>query len=255
MKIVAIIQARMGSSRLPGKTLKLIKERPMLDFTVRRLMKSTKLHQIIVATSTNKLDDQIADFCKTSDITIFRGSENDLLDRYYQCAKLVETDIIVRITGDCPLIDYKIVDQTIDYFLTHDYDQVYNTWFSHSYPSGFDVQVVSFKSMKRYWKTEMDMMIREHSVSGMIKLKSYKIGKFCNLEKSYVSQLQFNYNLLHLSVDTIDDFKLIKKIIENLKEDFLFTDVIDYLNTNPILALSNTDDILKQKILKIKNIN
>ena len=119
MKIVAIVQARMGSTRLPGKTLKLIQEKPILQILVERLMKATRLDKIIIATTNNPLDKQIVTFCKHNKLNFFCGSEDDVLDRYYKCAKLNSAKNIVRVTSDCPLIDPLVVDKTIDlYFKT-----------------------------------------------------------------------------------------------------------------------------------------
>ena len=109
--IGAIIQARMGSSRLPGKVLKNVDGMTLLEYQISRIKKSKNINKIIVATTINNIDDEIADFCKNRDISYFRGSENDVLSRYYDCAKLNKIETIVRITADCPLIDPIIIDK------------------------------------------------------------------------------------------------------------------------------------------------
>src|SRR3989338_126496 len=124
LKIVAIIQARMGSLRMPGKVLKPILGKPMLWHVVERVKRAKLINQVVVATSTNPEDKKIADFCKKNNIEVFRGSQNDVLDRYYQCAKKYHAKFIVRITADCPLIDSQLIDKLIRKFFKGRYDYI-----------------------------------------------------------------------------------------------------------------------------------
>lgn len=237
MKIVAIIQARMGSTRLPGKIMKKIKDKEILGYVISRVKKSKQIDQVVVATTDKQKDDIIVNYCKNNSTDCFRGSEDDVLDRYYQCAKKYNADIIVRITSDCPLIDWKIADKCINYFIDYitrvgEYDYLVNTWFPNSYPSGFDIQITTFKMLEEYWNFEKNIKIREHSFSGMLKYpEKYKGIQFTDLQDNHLIKN-------HLSVDTRDDFELIKKIIkyhiENNKEDFEYKDIMKYIELNKL---------------------
>lgn len=229
--ILAIIQARMGSTRLPHKVLKTINCLPLLQYTVHRLSKSKRIDKLVVATSTNPENDQIEQFCITHNIVCFRGSEDDVLDRYYQCARKYLANTIVRITADCPLIDSNIVDDTIDYFFSNKFNLVINTWFHNSFPSGFDVEVFSMYALYTEWMNQTDIAKREH-VMNTLSNPRFHAGKFTNLSPKYIDSLNFNINLLHLSVDTPADFALVKRIITHLGPDSRFVDVMNFLNNN-----------------------
>lgn len=220
MLIVAIIQARMGSKRLPGKMFKFIKNKPLLWYTINRTKKSSLIDQVIIATSVNKENDIIEQFCKENDIKCFRGSEDDVLDRYYQCAKQINADIIVRITGDCPLIDPNVVDNCINFYKTHDHNYIKNTWFDNSYPSGFDVEIFNFKTLEHHWKTETNVNNREHVL-------------YSHPNKYNYSDIDIKINNIQLSVDNQKDFNLIKNILDHFNDiDFTFYDVMKYLDNN-----------------------
>jgi len=122
MKIVLITQARMGSTRLPGKVLKKAGDRSMLEIHLQRVMRSRKIHECILATTVEENDTVIADFGKSFGIKVFRGSEKDVLDRYYQAARFAEADIVVRVTSDCPLIDPELIDEVVQAHLDHKKD-------------------------------------------------------------------------------------------------------------------------------------
>ena len=143
MKIAAIVQARMGSSRLPGKVLEDIAGKPMLWHLVNRLQKSKLLNGIIIATTTNDIDQPILDLAASIGVDSFAGDEKDVLDRYYQAAIKFGVDIICRITADCPLIDPQIVDQVIQHFLKEKVDLA----FASLYPDGFDTEVIAFSAL------------------------------------------------------------------------------------------------------------
>ena len=125
-KIYAIIQARMSSSRLPGKVLKKIKQKPMLHYVIKQVKASKMVDEIIIVTTTEKEDKPIVDFCLKNKIKCFRGSKLDLLDRYYNCAKKYNCDPIVRVTSDCPIVDPEVIDLTISEFLKKKYDYISN---------------------------------------------------------------------------------------------------------------------------------
>ena len=159
--IVAIIQARMGSTRLPGKVLACIASQPMLWHVVNRTRRAKLLDEVVVATSTDASDVPVVLFCEQEKIPCFRGSQDDVLDRYYQAAKGYQASVVVRITADCPLIDPEVVDEVIDVYLKGDYDYVTNTA-PPTFPDGLDTEVFSFQALERAWHEAKRQSEREH---------------------------------------------------------------------------------------------
>ncbi len=141
---LAIIQARMGSKRLPGKVLMNIGQKPMLQRVIERVKRAKLIDKVIVATSNKGKDDQIKKFCSKLNTECFRGSEEDVLARFYEAAKAQKADVVVRITADCPFVDPEIIDQIIEIHLKNKNDYTANNTES-SYPRGTDVEVFNFK--------------------------------------------------------------------------------------------------------------
>jgi spore coat polysaccharide biosynthesis protein SpsF len=160
-RIVASIEARMGSSRLPGKVLADIGGRPALTRLLDRLRQTTTLHDIVLATSVQPADDILEDWAKTNDVFIHRGSEADVLRRVLEAHLAVESDVIVEITGDCVFIDPELVDMVVSTFLHNDCDVVTNAW-RRSYPDGMDVQVFRRSALEEVDATIDDPAVREH---------------------------------------------------------------------------------------------
>ena len=203
--IVGIIQARMSSSRLPGKTLRPIRGVPILLMMIDRAKKSEMIDELMIATSTDKTDDVITLFCKRWSIGCFRGNLNDVLDRYYQCAMkgvYYIPDHIVRLTSDCPLIDPRIIDETINYHLNGDYDFTYNSGF----PDGLDVEVMTFDTLRKGWGEAKAEDEREH-VTLYFKRHSelFRIGRYEN---------PIDLSKIKVSIDTEEDFERISRIID-----------------------------------------
>jgi spore coat polysaccharide biosynthesis protein SpsF len=239
MKIVASIQARLGSSRLPGKVLKDINGKPMLLRHIERLRRSRLLDDVVVATSVNPLDDKIEEFCINNDIKFFRGSEDDVLDRISSLLELADIDIHVECFGDSPLTDPHIVDEVIGYYLKHEYeiDFVSNSLVT-SYPPGQEVLVYRAESLIKANKIiEKDDPLREH-VS--IHLTQYpEKYRLKNLEApSY-----YNYPEIYLEVDTEEDFELINVIFKYFDdkqlEHFSLSEIIEFLSQNNNLIKIN----------------
>ena len=202
--IGCIIQARMGSSRLPGKIMKKINgDIPMLKFQLDQLEFSKNIDQIIIATTTLEPDNLIVDFCKKNNLECFRGESKDVLDRYYKCAKKFNFPIIVRITSDNPLIDPTIVDHVISRFIDSDYDYM-STEVKKS-PLGFAVEVFTFKSIKKAWEEAKLPSEHEHVTPYF----------YNNPDKFKIESVSQEKDLSHIrcTVDTEYDFKLIEKII------------------------------------------
>ena len=205
--IGCIIQARMGSSRLPGKVLmKSGNGMPLLYHVINQLRHCSKVKNLVIATTTNQEDDEIEKFADNNSVNVFRGSEKDVLDRYFQCAKKYSFSTIVRITSDCPLIDPQIVDKVIERFFSGNYDYATNTLI-RTFPMGTDVEVFSFSALERTWKNAQLPSEREHVTPHLRNKGNFKT---INVENDT------NISNLRLTVDRIEDFELINEILNNL---------------------------------------
>jgi len=236
-----IIQARMGSTRLPGKVMLEILGKPVLWHVINRVSRAKLISGVIVATTTKKEDDVIADFCKKNGIPVYRGSEDDVLDRYYQCAKQYNIRDIVRITADCPLHDPNIIDLVIKEYLKGGYDYVSNT-IQYTFPEGVDVEVFSFKVLEEAWRHAKLPSEREHVTTYILKNEKFKKKNVTASKK---------YPLYHLSLDRPEDYIFITKIYEGIgKEMFYLEDVIRYLEEHPDLIKINQHVKINEGYLK-----
>jgi glutamate-1-semialdehyde 2,1-aminomutase/spore coat polysaccharide biosynthesis protein SpsF len=220
--IVAIVQARMSSTRLPGKVLADVAGHPMLWHVVRRLSRSRLLNRVVVATSVGPADDAIAGFCKQQDIACFRGSESDVLDRYYQAARAFSADVVVRITADCPLIDPAIVDKVIQRFLEGGYDYVANV-LRYTYPDGLDTEVFSFAALEQAWREATKDSEREHVVP-YLRGKNFRVANVDNDEPSPPN--------LRWTVDEPADLEFVRRVFTALGNDETFgmKEVLNFLS-------------------------
>jgi glutamate-1-semialdehyde aminotransferase/spore coat polysaccharide biosynthesis protein SpsF (cytidylyltransferase family) len=211
-RVLAIIQARYNSTRFPGKVVKKINNKTVLEILIKRLSRSEHISKIIVACSKNKKDLAILNICKKLGINYFAGSEDDVLDRFYKAAKKYKSENIVRITGDCPLIDPEIVDDVISNFFSNNADYASNTN-PPTFPDGFDVEVFKFSALKEAYIKARQLTEREHVTPFIINNK--KLKKF-NL-KSLT-----DYSLLRLTLDEKEDFILVAKIVKYFKSNLNF---------------------------------
>ena len=240
-KLDIIIQARTGSTRLPNKIFKEICGKPILKHVIDRLKKCKNVNKIIIATTTNKNDNLIEDFCVKNKIYYYRGDENDVLDRYYKTAKYFKSINIMRITSDCPLIDSSIVDDMIEYFFKNNkkfLDMDYSNKESGAkggFPDGTNSYIFKFDDLEDAWLNSHSQHDREHVCPYMIrKYKDYNKFKVI-LKKKYNN---INFIKLHLSVDTLEDFNLVNQIYQHLfykNDNFSIHDVLDFLNKNSYL--------------------
>jgi spore coat polysaccharide biosynthesis protein SpsF len=159
--ILVILQARVSSSRLPGKVLKSILGRPMLARQIERVLQSRRIDQLVIATSTDPSDDDLENLCWQMNVSCFRGSLNDVLDRFYQAAKKWQPQHVVRLTGDCPLIDPEIIDAAVDFYLAGGYDYAANA-IQPTFPDGLDVEIFRFSILESAWKESILPSQREH---------------------------------------------------------------------------------------------
>ena len=234
---IAIIQARMQSTRLPGKVLMKINGQYLLKYMVNRVNKSSLINKVVIATSTNKQDDKIANFCIDNNILFFRGSENDVLDRYYNAAKLFNAETVIRLTADCPLIDPYIIDDTISLFESSKVDYAANTVppETKKYPDGSDVEVFSFNALNRAWSETKDKKDREH-----VTFYFWKRNKnFTNVTLGN----KYDWGKYRITIDYIEDFHLVEKIITKLNEEKKFgttKEIIEILEHNPKIFKLNS---------------
>lgn len=238
-----IIQARMGSSRLPGKVLmKTDEEKPLLFYVIKQLQSSKKIEKLIVATTDKPEDDVIEDYVKKLDIECFRGSEKDVLDRYFQCAKKFSLSTIIRITADCPLIDYSIVDNVIEKHFLEKSDYTTNTLI-RTFPDGTDVEVFSYYVLEKAWKHASLPSEREHVTPFM---RNEKMNlKLSNLESPV------NLRDIRITVDQEEDYELIKKIILKIKKrPILLEDILELFENEPSLKEINQDIIPNEGMIK-----
>lgn len=237
MKILAIVQARMGSNRLPGKVIKPILGKPMILYTLDRLKKSRYINEIVLATSTNDREDPLVQVVSQKGYSIFRGEEDNVLKRYVDTYKEYGSDIIVRITGDCPLIDSHIVDNVISYYLINDYDYV-RLDVPDTFIRGFDVEVFSSEALvKAYGEVSKigEDRYKEHVTLYMYKNKDkFKIG-YVKGDKLYSKDYR-------LCVDTEEDFEVVKRIYEYFKDEYVGArNVVQFLDRNIELVKVNMD--------------
>jgi spore coat polysaccharide biosynthesis protein SpsF (cytidylyltransferase family) len=223
--IGCIVQARLGSSRLPGKVLMDILGKPMLQLMLERISAAKKIDKVIVATTVEESDTLIYEFCKEYGYECYRGSEEDVLDRFYQAAKQSKFDLVLRVTADCPLIDPEIIDLVVDKYHENPLGYVSNIQ-PRSFPDGLDIELLTFKELERAWKTHNDKFTREHVTSYILKDK-VKVGSVIN---------KIDLKELRWTVDYPEDFKFVKKIFEELyykKKIFNMDDIINLLKKNP----------------------
>jgi len=230
--IGCIVQARMGSTRLPGKVMELLDdENPSLFYTINQLKRASKLDKIIIATTQLSEDNIIEKISINNEIECFRGESNNVLDRFYKCAKKFRLDVIVRITADCPLIDPNIVDSVIKIFNSGKYDYVHNI-FPRTFPDGLDTEVFTFNALENAWKNAILPSEKEHVTPYFRNHKEkFRIKNIINKK---------NLSSHRWTLDYKEDLDLIKKIIQKIKHrPILMNDILSLLNNEPELIEIN----------------
>lgn len=254
-KTVAIIQARMGSYRLPGKVLQHIAGQPMLWHIVQRARQAMRVDQVVVATSTARADDPIEEYCLAHEFICFRGSETDVLDRYYQTAIFTNAEVVVRLTADCPLHDPRVIDQVVSAFAQGKFDYVSNVA-PPTYPDGLDTEVFTFATLKETWlhaslaseREHVTPYIREHSAENLENLKQENpVGAEGSDNHLVVNKFR-THNVIHTSnlsslrwtVDELTDLAFVRAIFHAIgRSDFGMEDVLSLLNYAPHLTSIN----------------
>lgn len=267
-KIVAIIQGRMSSSRLPGKILADISGQPMLSRVMIRTSRAKTLDQIIFATTTDASDDPVAEYCDLAGLNYTRGSLFDVLDRYYQTALKAKADVVVRITADCPVIDSELIDDVVNTLIGEarignqesEYDFVCNRLpppFGRTYPIGLDVEACTFKALKKAWKEAKEPQHREHVMPYFY--EGVKLSAISRQLSEGTSSRGFTVALLNhvtdfgdyrWTVDTPEDLEFMREVYKrfNGRDDFSWKEVLDLVHENPELAKINAN--VQHKTLK-----
>lgn len=237
-RVVAIIQARMASSRLPGKVLADIEGEPMLARVVDRVRRAKSVDEVVVATTTSQDDIEVVQFCDLREITVFNGDPADVLDRYYQCAKSEKADVIVRITGDCPLIDPDLIDLTTRALLDADpeLDFVANRLpQNRTYPIGLDTEVCSFRALEIAWEEADRPYQREHVMPFIYEHEDrFQIR---------IIEYEMNFGELRWTVDTTEDLELVRQIYKHFggRDDFSWLEVLHLFEERPDFAKINAE--------------
>ncbi len=233
MKVLAVIQARMGSSRLSNKVLLPLAGKTVLEHVVERTQRARRVGGVVVATTVNVDDLAIVRLCAERSISLYIGSEEDVLDRYYQAARLFRADHVVRITADCPAIDPQVIDRVVAEHLTGGSDLTSNV-LKETYPDGEDVEVVTFAGLARAWKEATLPSEREH-VTPFIKNhpEMFRLGSVAN--EADLSQMRW-------TLDNKEDYAFLKKVFNALsqkKKLFGMGEIYKYVRAHPEVAKLN----------------
>jgi glutamate-1-semialdehyde 2,1-aminomutase len=225
LKTVAIVQARMGSTRFPNKVMRPVCGVPLIGLLLERLSKARRVDQIVLATSIDARNDSLASYAESIGYPVFRGSESDVLDRYYRAARHFAADVVVRVTGDCPLLDPNIVDGVIELFERSSADYAANVS-PPTFPDGLDVEVMSFAALERAWGEELSARQREHVTPYIRESDRYKRVNLANA----VDESKERW-----TVDEPEDLAVIKRVFEEFRprRDFAWTEVLALRDAHP----------------------
>ncbi|MDD5680783.1 MAG: glycosyltransferase family protein [Candidatus Omnitrophica bacterium] len=235
MKTKAIIQARTGSTRLPRKVLLAIMGKPVLEYVIERVRRAKNIKGVIVATTDSKEDMTITDIAAKLDTEVYRGSEDDVLDRFYQAAKKFDAGHIVRITADCPLIDSAVIDSVVNLYKKSGADYCSNV-LEPTFPDGEDVEVFSFNALRDAWKNAGLRSEREHVTPYMTKHpERFKLAGLRN---------DSDLSAKRWTLDKEKDFQFIKAVLESLypaNPAFTMKDILQFINEHPGIENINKD--------------
>lgn len=248
LKIVAVIQARLGSTRLPGKALKKILDKTLIEWIAYRLSFCREVDQIVLSTADNEENSPLVDLAKSIGLKYFCGSEDDLVSRIYNTAKRFSADAIVRVTGDCPLVDPRIVDSLVIKFRQQSSLEYITNILPPTFPDGLDVEVISFKALKRLDREVKDKLRREWITTTIME----NPGNFKTLNIKNKKDLSG----LRLTVDYPKDFELVKRIFFKLhrpEKIFVLADILKLLNQEPMLSKINEKHVDKHIFNNIRS--
>ena len=243
--ILAIIQARMSSTRLSGKVLLPLGNKTVLENVCQRVSRSKRIDKTVVAATTNPNDDKLVSLCEEKGIAVERGSEKDVLDRYYKVAKKYSPDYVIRITADCPLIDPRVIDQVIALHFKEQNDYTTNAYYiNETYPDGEDVEIVSINALAQAWQRAKPSWQREHPTQYITQ----------NPQKFKIGNLVYKENLRNKrwTLDEPGDYLFFKEIYQALDSvnNFSMEDVLKYLKMHPELEKTNHQIIRNEGLKK-----
>ena len=259
-RVVAIIQGRMSSSRLPGKILADIAGQPMLQRVFVRTSRSASVTETIFATTTDPSDDPVAEYCDFSGIPCTRGSLFDVLDRYYQAAKGAKADVVVRVTADCPIIDPTLIDDVVNTLINDEYDFVANRLpppFPRTYPIGLDVEACTFEVLEKAWKEAKEPQHREHAMPYFY--EGIELTTINRQLQTGISPRGYKVAILHhttnfgdyrWTVDTPEDLEFIRQVYSRFdgRDDFTWKEVLELVHDEP--KLMEINEGVQHKTLK-----
>jgi spore coat polysaccharide biosynthesis protein SpsF len=238
MKITAIVQARMGSTRLPGKVLTDLGGQSVLSRVIRRLQRASMVSEVAVATTVSAKDDGIVSACHELGVQCLRGSEPDVLDRYLKAAENLHADAVVRITSDCPLIDSELVDRVIRAFVDQQADFACNV-LPRTYPRGLDAEVFAVAALRKAWEVAEQPYQREHVTPLFYERRD--LFRFASVRSEQ------DFSQYRWTLDTPEDLRLIREIYGCLgnRDDFSWREVLDVMQRSPELASLNAHVVQK----------
>ena len=259
-RVVAIIQGRMSSSRLPGKILADIAGQPMLQHVFIRTSRAATVTETVFATTTDSSDDPVAEYCDFSGIPCTRGSLFDVLDRYYQAAKGAKADVVVRVTADCPIIDPTLIDDVVNTLINDEYDFVANRLpppFPRTYPIGLDVEACTFEVLEKAWKQARELQHREHAMPYFY--EGVELTTIKRQLQTGISPRGYKVAILHhttnfgdyrWTVDTSEDLEFMRQVYSRFdgRDDFTWKEVLELVHDEPKLMEINAG--VQHKTLK-----
>lgn len=244
MKYLALIQARCGSKRFPNKVMTDLCGKPEIQWVIERVKRSKQVDEVMVITSIEKNNLPLIHLCAELDTRIFVGSEDDVLDRYYQAAKLVQPEYVIRITADCPMFDWHYLDMAIEQI---DGKVDYIGEFTDTFPDGLDIEIMKYEVLEQAWRQARLQSEREHVTQYIRKHPEQfeLLDLICPIE---------NIGSYRWTLDEDRDYEMISKVYQHFlslgKEDFVTEDILDYLKKHPEIADINSDIIRNEGLLK-----
>lgn len=234
LNTIIVTQARMGSTRLPGKIMLEIEGKTLLEIHISRLKKCKEADAILIATTVSKKDEIVVEMANKFGVLSFRGSENDVLDRFYQATKPFNPEWVVRVTSDCPLIDPELVDQVILYAKNNNFDYCSNV-LDEKFPDGQDVEVFKFNALENAWTNAVLNSEREHVTPF---LRNNVIGKGLSIFKAKNFECDFDYSKIRMTVDEELDFELVKYLVKSFGTDKGWREYVKYILDNNLDSIN-----------------
>lgn len=236
LNIIAVTQARCGSTRLPNKILKSVNGKTLLQLHIERILGSKRVNQLVVATTTNSEDSKIVELCRSLNVSCFCGNESNVLDRFYQAVKDRKPSHVVRLTSDCPLIDPVLIDEVIDFALKNKLDYASNVLIE-DFPDGQDIEVMTFDTLEYAWKHADKDYQKEHVTPFIRENSSFNGGKLFRSD-NYGTEKKYGH--VRLTVDEQKDLDVITAVINDLGSDKRWYEYAEHYLTNESIQQLNS---------------